>query len=60
MPAKRKATSSAPPSATISRLAVMNLALRGIKADYGPEHAATFRRHLSIHFPMPTRFLDAA
>ena len=28
------------------RLAVMNLALRGIKADFGPEHADTFRRDL--------------
>jgi type I restriction enzyme M protein len=26
------------------RLAVMNLALRGIEADFGPEHAETFRR----------------
>ncbi len=28
------------------RLAVMNLALRGIEADFGPEHADTFRRDL--------------
>ena len=28
------------------RLAVVNLALRGIKADFGPEHAVTFRRAL--------------
>ena len=28
------------------RLAVMNLALRGIEADFGPEHADTFRRAL--------------
>jgi len=26
------------------RLAVMNLALRGIEADFGKEHADTFRR----------------
>ena len=60
MPAKRKATSSASPSATTRRLALMNLALRGIKADFGSEHAATFCRDLSIHFPTPTRFLNAA
>ncbi len=29
---------------TTLRLAVMNLALRGIEADSGPEHADTFRR----------------
>ena len=28
---------------TTRRLAVMNLALRGIEADFGPEHADTFR-----------------
>ena len=28
------------------RLAVMNLALRGLEADFGPEHADTFRRAL--------------
>ena len=28
------------------RLAVMNLAIRGITADFGPEHADTFRRDL--------------
>ena len=28
------------------RLAVMHLALRGIEADFGPEHADTFRRDL--------------
>ena len=28
------------------RLPVMNLALRGIEADFGPEHADTFRRDL--------------
>src|SRR5450432_1123984 len=31
---------------TTRRLAVMNLALRGIEADLGPEHADTFRRDL--------------
>jgi len=33
-------------NATTRRLAVMNLALRGIEADFGPEHADTFRRTL--------------
>ena len=33
-------------NATTRRLAVMNLALRGIEADFGPEHADTFRRNL--------------
>ena len=31
---------------TTRRLAVMNLALRGIEADFGSEHADTFRRDL--------------
>jgi type I restriction enzyme M protein len=31
---------------TTRRLAVMNLAIRGIEADFGPEHADTFRRDL--------------
>src|SRR5690606_4311973 len=31
---------------TTRRLALMNLALRGIEADLGPEHADTFRRDL--------------
>jgi type I restriction enzyme M protein len=31
---------------TTRRLAIMNLALRGIEADFGPEHADTFRRDL--------------
>ena len=31
-------------NATTHRLAVMNLALRGIEVDFGPEHADTFRR----------------
>ncbi len=33
-------------NATTRRLAVMNLALRGIEADFGAEHADTFRRNL--------------
>lgn len=33
-------------NATTRRLAVMNLALRGIEADFGPEHADAFRRDL--------------
>lgn len=33
-------------NATTRRLAMMNLALRGIEADLGPEHADTFRRDL--------------
>jgi len=33
-------------NATTRRLAVMNLALRGIEADFGPEHADSFRRDL--------------
>jgi type I restriction enzyme M protein len=33
-------------NATTRRLAVMNLALRGIEADFGPKHADTFRRDL--------------
>ena len=33
-------------NATTRRLAAMNLALRGIEADFGPEHADTFRRDL--------------
>jgi len=40
-------------------LAIMNLALRGIEADFGPENADTFRR-VSIAFQSPTRFLKAA
>ena len=35
---------------TTRRLAIMNLALRGIEADFGPENAATFQRDLSIAF----------
>jgi len=33
-------------NATTRRLAVMNFALRGIEADFGPEHADTFHRNL--------------
>ena len=33
-------------NATTRRLAVMNLAIRGIEADFGSEHADTFRRDL--------------
>ena len=33
-------------NATTRRLAVMNLAIRGIEANFGPEHADTFRRYL--------------
>jgi type I restriction-modification system DNA methylase subunit len=33
-------------NATTRRLAVMNLAIRGIEADFGPEHADTFRRDI--------------
>jgi type I restriction enzyme M protein len=33
-------------NATTRRLAVMNLAIRGIEAAFGPEHADTFRRDL--------------
>jgi type I restriction enzyme M protein len=33
-------------NSTTRRLAVMNLALRGVEADFGPEHADTFRRDL--------------
>jgi len=33
-------------NATTRRLALMNLAIRGIEADLGPEHADTFRRDL--------------
>ena len=33
-------------NATTRRLAIMNMAIRGIEADFGPEHADTFRRDL--------------
>jgi type I restriction-modification system DNA methylase subunit len=44
---------------TTRRLAIMNLTLRGIEADFGPEHADTFRRDLHL-FHSPTLFLKAA
>ena len=34
------------PRPTMRRLAIMNLALPGIDADFGPENADTFRRDL--------------
>jgi len=34
------------PRPTTRRLAIMNLAMRGIEADFGPENADTFRRDL--------------
>ena len=33
-------------NATTRKLAIMNLAIRGIEADFGPEQADTFRRDL--------------
>lgn len=33
-------------NSTTRRLAIMNLAIRGVEADFGPEHADTFRRDL--------------
>jgi len=48
------------PRSTTRRLAIVNLALRGTEADFGPENADTFRRDLSIAFPSPSRFLKAA
>ena len=33
-----------------SRLALMNLALHGVAADFGPEHADTFRHALRADF----------
>jgi len=39
-------------NATTRRLAIMNLAIRGIEADFGPGHADTFRRASSI-IPFP-------
>jgi hypothetical protein len=32
-------------------LAIMNLALRGIEADFGPENADTFRRDFHLDLP---------
>jgi type I restriction-modification system DNA methylase subunit len=33
-------------NSTTRHLAIMNLAIRGIEADFGPEHADTFRHDL--------------
>ena len=44
-------------NSTTRRLAVMNLALRGIEADFGLEHADTFRRDL--HADMRADFVLA-
>ena len=44
-------------NATTRRLAVMNLAIRGIEADFGPEHADTFRRDL--HKDLRAQFVIA-
>ena len=41
-------------NATTRRLAVMNLALRGIESDFAPERADMFRRDHSIPFPPPS------
>jgi type I restriction enzyme M protein len=42
---------------TTRRLAIMNLAIRGIEADFGPEHADTFRRDL--HKDLKAQFILA-
>jgi type I restriction enzyme M protein len=42
---------------TTRRLAIMNLAIRGIEADFGPEHADTFRRDL--HKDLKAQFVIA-
>jgi len=44
-------------NATTRRLAIMNLAIRGIEADFGPEHADTFRRDL--HKDLKAQFVLA-
>jgi len=44
-------------NATTRRLAVMNLAIRGIEADFGPEQADTFRRDL--HKDLKAQFVIA-
>ncbi len=44
-------------NATTRRLAVMNLAIRGIEADFGSEHADTFRRDL--HKDLKAQFVLA-
>jgi len=48
-------------NATTRRLAVMNLAIRGIEADFGPEHADTFRRdlHPDLHPDLRADFVLA-
>ncbi|MFM8472881.1 MAG: N-6 DNA methylase, partial [Candidatus Kapaibacterium sp.] len=42
---------------TTRRLAIMNLAIRGIEADIGPEHADTFRR--DVHPDLKADFVIA-
>ena len=42
---------------TTRRLAIMNLAIRGIEADIGPEHADTFRR--DVHPDLKADFIIA-
>ncbi len=44
-------------NATTRKLAVMNLAIRGIEADFGPEQADTFRRDL--HKDLKAQFVIA-
>jgi type I restriction enzyme M protein len=44
-------------NATTRRLAIMNLAIRGIEADFGPEQADTFRRDL--HKDIKAQFVIA-
>lgn len=44
-------------NATTRRLAIMNLAIRGIEADFGPEQADTFRRDL--HKDLKAQFILA-
>jgi type I restriction enzyme M protein len=44
-------------NATTRRLAIMNLAIRGIDADFGPEQADTFRRDL--HKDLKAQFVLA-
>ncbi|MCF7961689.1 MAG: hypothetical protein K9M08_13195 [Pirellula sp.] len=43
-------------TSTTRREAIVNLALRGIRADFGPEQADTFRRDLLNPFLTPTYF----
>jgi type I restriction enzyme M protein len=44
-------------NATTRRLAIMNLAIRGIEADIGPEHADTFKR--DVHPDLKADFIIA-